>query len=548
MSFESLLGNPKYHSAIIRSTGLLSGQERMDRIKTVLERNVWLAARCKNTCVLEEDAVTDLILLKCASLFEERQNPLAIVALLELGEVGVLCYLSHMNDAFAFSLYNDPNQSVAHLFSILGENLSADLFWNVYHTIEALGYPMDVDLYNLALARLPREEDTRSILNNMESSGVKADALTYYYLISKSTTYQEAFAYFNVFWDENPEDDNLILGAIDKMIDLAPSGEEAERLYLLANIGANDSFKANKVRVSYLCRRIELSKDFIECSVYLEELKVLLASVKKRKAKYFGFVIAAFCRRISEKLTIDISFFNSFSLFCEMAQIVSPRGFFKKKLQNHSRIIFDSAIKNVVKQMPSTHWVFELFRIMDSCLLQVNEEVVRTAVEIAETRDYLLKLLEKYSIGSPDPRWVVSCLQRLKWDTADCLYTYLAKRDYPFNIFIFNTLIKKTYFDKAIEYLDEMEGLNISPDIYTIQALMKKFRNRNDFLTALSIASDYRIPPDDQLYKSILKRTEYDKNLRQIILSINPTDTDYLGLTPQWERFLAEVHHDLKRG
>ena len=231
MNISSLLSDPKYNSAIIRSTGLLSGKDREERIINLLEHNVWLAAKCKNTCILEEDSITDLILLKCAALYKERQDPLSLVALMELGEAGVFCHLLNLGIRLAYKIYNESNQSVAHIFSILGENVQHDQFWEIYNLIVSLGYQMDIDTYNLALSKLYGDLKYQTILNAMESSGIKADATTYYHLITKSTTYNEAAEYYLQLKEIASSDSlDMLCGALRVMIRLTQTKKRSREV------------------------------------------------------------------------------------------------------------------------------------------------------------------------------------------------------------------------------------------------------------------------------------------------------------------------------
>lgn len=541
MTLDALLSSPKYYSAIIRSTGLLSGQEREERIRQLLGANVWLAARCKNTCVLEEESILDAILIQCASLYEKQQDALAIVALLELGEVGVICYIAELSDNIVMPLYKDPNQSVSHLFSQLGEMLPPDLFWAVYHRIEELGYPLDIDLYNLAIARLPKEGDVGSILDGMKSSGIQADARTYYYLLTKATDYKEALAYYTLFEDSSTDDFGLKCGALERIIDLAPSREIVKELYQASGLSGESSME-KKALVACHSRLITLSSSTQECIESLETIKELIATSRK-KSSLFGRVIPTYCEKLRSALVLDASFFKTFSLFCEITNIVCPEGFFKyKSSASTSKQLIESALQRLIARISSPHLVFELFQIMRTNKLAVYPDVVWAAVEIADSKEYLQRLLTLYDIGHPDPRRVVNCFGRFSCKMSDYLYHYLSSRDYPMNVFIFNTLIRKGPFGRAIFYLSEMKRYEVLPDILTIQSLMRKFTNKEELLQIISIADEYQVIPDAKVFYTIRQKAEADAAIRKIVLSIDYEDIESIGISNMWERFLADVH------
>lgn len=541
MNLGALLSSPKYYSAIIRSTGLLSGHEREERIRQLLCANVWLAARCKNTCVLEEESILDSILIQCASLFEENQDALSIVALLELGEIGVICYIADLSENYVIPLYRDPNQSVSHLFSQIGEDFPLDLFWAVYHKIEELGYPLDIDLYNLAIARLPMEGDVGSILDGMKSSGIQADARTYFNLLSKATDYNEALAYYTLFEEAYTDDLGLKCDAFEKIIDLSPSREIVKDFYQAAGF-SGESTVEKRALVAYHTRLITLSNTAQERIESLETIKELLTS-SSRKGYLFRLVIPAYCEKLRSASVLDESFFKTFSLFCEISNIVNPEGFLKNKsFANTSKQLIESALQRLISRISSPHLVFELFQIMRTNKLAVCPAVVWAAVEIADSKEYLQRLLALYDIGRPDPRQVVHCLARFSSKMSDYLYKYLSSRDYPMNVFIFNTLIKRGSFGRSIYYLGEMKRYEVQPDLLTIQTLMRKFSDKNELLQILSIAEGFQLQPDAKVFYAIKKRAEADDAIRDIIVSINHQDIESFGISHTWEQFLIDVH------
>ena len=86
----SFLYNPQYFDVIVRATGLLSGNQRFERIKEVASKNIWLAARCKNTCVSEEQEIVDWLIIRSSLLYNRFNDIQAIIALMELKEWGVI--------------------------------------------------------------------------------------------------------------------------------------------------------------------------------------------------------------------------------------------------------------------------------------------------------------------------------------------------------------------------------------------------------------------------------------------------------------------------
>ena len=80
------LYTPKYFDMLVSSTGQLSGDKRFRRIIEIGKKNIWLAAKCKNTCVKEEPEIVDWIIRRCSILYQYFSDLQSIVALFELRE------------------------------------------------------------------------------------------------------------------------------------------------------------------------------------------------------------------------------------------------------------------------------------------------------------------------------------------------------------------------------------------------------------------------------------------------------------------------------
>lgn len=548
MNLDYLLSNPRYYSAIIRSTGLLSGQSRKERVLSLIDKNIWLAARCKNTCVLEEEDITDEMLKKCAELFWKDKDVLSLVALLELGEIGVILYLFNRETKLAYNIYKDPNQSVSHLFGAIGKYLDSDLFWALYHKIEELGYTMDVDALNLAISRLPKDGDTGEILTVMESSGIKADKMTYHNLIHKATTFQEASVYYPLFMAEvndSDRDATLILSVQSVIMKLATTREEAMQFYHeTAPVLRGRPIDVSKYELLCTARMLSFVQNYHECYEILDDFRERIVSLNKIHSAHFNLVLPFFCDCLN-RLSFDGNFFKSFSLFCELSHLVCKGGYWtKKRADSQQRYLLDKALVNLIYKFPAPVLVFELFRIMDNNLLTIDPGLRWAAVRSMRSSASLQKLLEQYGVGDPNPREVVSCLNNYGFEEADLLYTYLSKIDYGFNIFIYNVLIKKASFSDSMRYVQDMQKHGIIPDIVTIQSLMREVTIIDQLLTVFSIASHSGILPDSQLCLSVTRKVMNNGELKESVKSISDEDLEPFGMSPPWERIIAEIQNE----
>ena len=548
MNLDYLLSNPRYYSAIIRSTGLLSGQERKERILSLIDKNIWLAARCKNTCVLEEEDITDEIINQCAKFFRKDRDVLSLVALLELGEMGVILFLLNKETKLAYAIYEDSNQSVSHLFGAIGKYCDPELFWALYHKIDELGYTLDVDALNLAISRLPKDGDIGEILSIIESSGIKADKMTYHNLIRKATTFQEALVYYPLFMAEvsnSDKDATLMLSVQSAIMQLAPTREDAMQFYHeTAPTLRGRPIDVSKYQLLCTARMLSFVCNYQECYEILEDYRARLISLKKIHSTHLNLVFPFFCDCLSS-LSFDGSFFKSFTLFCELTHLICKDGYWtRKKADNQQRVLFDKALVRLISRFPAPVLVFELFRIMDNNLLAIDPALRWAAVRSMRGSASLNQLLEQYGAGEPSPREVVSCLNNYGFEEADLLYTYLTTQDYALNIFIYNVLLKKAPFTNSLRYVEDMQKHGIIPDIVTIQSLMRNVATPDQLLTVFSIASHSGILPDSQLSLSVTRKVMNNDELKESVKNISDEDLEPFGMSPPWETIIAEIQNE----
>ncbi len=542
MSFESLSSCPQYYPTLIRSTGLLSGEERERRVSQLIDINIWLAAKCKNTCVLAEEAITNAIILNCISLFESEHDSLAIVALLELRSIIVVCRLSHVNERIGLLLNNDSDQSVPHLFCELGRCFAFDLFWDVYHKIEELGYPISLEMYNLALSRLPKKGDPRSILTNMELSGIKADAKSYYHLIQNSTSYQDALVYFHLFLNENCKDGDLINEVVRLMIGLAPSRDFVNSLFQSAQLDNSDAASAKRVMIAYYSRLIALADSYQECYDTLQGAKMWFSSSPLSNATFFTLLVPPFCDCIEKNQDVNNDlFFRTISLFLDISFIGQPKGYFRtSRISTQNRLSFERAIKRVINRLSPKTKVFSLFNILVSYNIQIRLAWIWKAIEAADTVDYLQQLLSVYDIGDLPASNVVHLFKVMNEDTAEYFYNYLVDIHYPITSLQLCALLKSCSQSKRSYYINEISKQRGDIDNETILFLINQFQDKEEFLTALSIASNSGKETKKPYLFTLGKRASQDKQIRGIVLSIKDQDIEQYGISPDWRRFVLE--------
>ena len=198
---------PKYFDMLISSAGQLSGEKRYRRVIEIGKKNIWLAAKCKNTCVKEEAEIVDWIIYRCSILYRKFGDLQSLITLFELREYGVLGYLlglvnkrGELNKIITKLIYTRASFSDA--FSDIVELLDFSFGLKLFHRFIELGYVFNVQAYNKLIAMAKSTEDVRELTSMMLSSGIEANAITYFHLLRREKKYESAFIYFDLFKKE----------------------------------------------------------------------------------------------------------------------------------------------------------------------------------------------------------------------------------------------------------------------------------------------------------------------------------------------------------
>ena len=235
---KQFLTESKYFDMIVSGTGQLSGEMRSERIREIGKQNIWLAARCKTTCVKEETEVLDWIILRCSALYRKFNDLQSIIALFELREYGILAVLFGLTNKKNMinrdiQLLIDNNASLSEAFSTIVESLDVSLGLELFRRFVDLGYVFDIQVFNRLISMVKTPEDVQKLMAEMRASGIDADGETYFYLLRNEESINSAWYYFSQLKKAvNYEGQaDLITGAYDVMMKKCRS--ESERIQLL---------------------------------------------------------------------------------------------------------------------------------------------------------------------------------------------------------------------------------------------------------------------------------------------------------------------------
>ena len=109
---------------------------------------------------------------------------------------------------------------------------------------------------------------------------------------------------------------------------------------------------------------------------------------------------------------------------------------------------------------------------------------------------------------SIEPTFVTYIFNTISPPLALVLFQTLKEKGYPLNIFIYNAIIKKQPFEEGIKLLKTISGDNITPDIQTIQPLLRKWDSLDQFVATIRMSKLYSIEPDQKAIDTITYRVK----------------------------------------
>lgn len=528
----------KYFDMIISSCGLLSGELRLNRIKEIAKHNVWLAARCKNSCVNEEEELVDILILKCANFIKNFNDIQSIIALLELEEYDVIHWLFTNYKAtkkvpqYLLNLWNNKNKTISLAFGVLSEIMPVDVAVNVFNRLQQLGYTLEQQSFNAILSRLENNTEVNRLMQNMKAQGIEPDAETYLHLMRHSSSFKEAYTYFvlcnNYFENDSELNHYFIEYVYSIMVDKAVSQEECDIIYnaYCIKFDFNDIFK-----LSYLLKSIQINNTYVEI------------------VKYYHYFYETFIRN---NLNIIPSNKKSKSRFYDTFKNIINTYLTKLLELDHQSMMYNSIIK-IAQSIVNKTIKKRIKTIISKKITQIipflNFDECKILVETCDNYDLTPQQIVfcsmlKYIKNPEQIQYVINCLNIndvlkneiansvlsnsihsvIKYGTNECaeyLFYTLNKKKYQFNIIIYNILIKKFPFIKAIKVLDVMRNNGITPDIYSISPLLCKWESVDDLKHIIDVASESNIKADLMSEQALLKRINelgYIKEIRRSLL------------------------------
>lgn len=504
---------------LISSAGQLSGEKRYRRVIEIGKHNIWLAARCKNTCVKEETELVDWIIRRSSNLYEKFGDLQSLVALFELREYGVLGYLlglvnkkGELNKTVVKLLNNRTNFSDA--FSEIVELLEFSFGLKLFHRFVELGYIFDVQAYNKLIAMAKSTEDVRELMKMMTSSGIEANAITYFYLLRKEKIYNSALIYFDLFKKDvdftNQRD--LVEEAYGLMSNKCENHDDLQLLYNDYMSHYPDENSPYRFNESYygatilICDNEEEAKRIFESYVtkLLAQLKKDLEnpSVKKAKIKKKKNLISSLSKYYIQRISISSMpyelFINNLKYLINLIVV-----------QLNIRVPYLDYSKSITKMMIREN-SFIKGKEMVELMLNHGQRVPPFCLErllcLAKEKEDIDFVINNVKCEKISPQTIVSYINRADTEIAMYLFELLRVKGYPMNVFIFNAIIKCDSLQHSLYLIEQMQIDGISPDIQTIQPLLRKWNSISDLANIILLATKLNVDADERTIPAILKR------------------------------------------
>lgn len=539
----------KYFDMVISACGLRSGKDRIDLIREIMQHNIWLAAKCKNTCINEEEEIVDEIILKCADMIEKSKDALSIIALLELEEYDVIYWLMTKYKKknapdFIMNLWKNKNTTVTSAFSMLAEDMPIDLSLNVFNKLIQLGYSLDQQPYNAIISKLTSNEERNNLINFMQRQGIEPNAETFFHLMRFSNTFSDALPYFELcnqcIKNDNYDNHTIIVNACLLMLEKSTSRDNIDCIY---NTYCNDYGKNNNIELAlaYYYKNLtycniysDLINAWIECKKMLETIDYN-KSIKKDIKKFVNtFLFKLY----------DLGYKHSiYNCLVEMSQLCLKIKCLKQVL-----------VTNILKIISFTR--FEKIQQLISTIINNGNSFENTTVFIAlltkvtcnEQLDYIfdkIKIKQLLNSKNLNESFSKNLHYTVKTLDANCviyLYHLLQSKKYSMNVILYNAFIKRLENKDAIKVLKDMINENVKPDIFSISPLLAKWDTIDDLHSILNIASTNDIIADEMAKNKITQRINDLGCIPEIRMQLLPLSKN---LEHSWVEVLERIcaHH-----
>lgn len=512
---ERYLYDPKYFDMLVSSSGQLSGIDRRDRIIEIGLKNIWLAARCTNTSIYRDPIVIDWIINRCRVLYTKFNDLQALVALLEIQEyeiVAIILDLPIMTKAVSRPIKRlllNNNTSISEAFSVFSEYIPKELSVKLFNRLLELGYVLDVVAYNALISKSESEEEANRITEQMISTGLEATSITYLQLIRKLKSPEQILNTFYKFRSvANFElEIKKVNEVYEKVISFSDDMKTIQSVYddYLSRIPTPDYFSID-VYSYYLSKAILNAKTFDEASAmyydYYNKYIVNYISKKKSGLTRGGIIKVANAYLVSSTKH-DIDFHILKKVLEDILIFLSD-----KKYSHLGDRELNVSIRSFYRLKYSMQQKIELMELIENSNCNVYPTSYNGFLYDIKTEEEFEYFSNRCDIMTIKPQVITNIINRIPLPLSLLLFRYLKEKGYPLNLYIYNTVIKKQPFNECIKIIKSMKDDYLTPDIQTIQPLLRKWVSIDQFIATIRMAKLYTIDPDQKAIDAILYRVK----------------------------------------
>lgn len=565
MLIDDLIYKPNCFEMLVSSAGLLSGDKRKERILTIAKKNIWLAARCIHTCVYEDEDVIDWIIRRAIIIYSNFHDIHAIAALLELreyGELSIMLDLMVKNSAYnnlhkdIWLLLQNDERSISKAFAVFADYIDKELAASLFGCLSELGYTMDSSAYNSVLAKTDNPDEIESLVKQMAISGVEADAETYFHLIRKSNSFEEALNYFEQFRAivDFQHDVDLVSGTYNTMIRIARSIQDINDL---RNDYLQNCLESERQSISFSCyaRSIELSSTYEEAKFYFDDFKDNYVStfyaerlskmknnLTSKQKRAIVNVIYLFIHRIERE---NLEFEEIEKILTWISNQYSSFGKIQKK---ESVGIFNDFISKIISNSKDFAKGKRLVSALLDAGLWITQSCYTELFIYSQTKEDVDYVKENFDIISLSPKNALKIFQNCLDSLLDYILDYFIEIDYSLNIFHYNAIIKRMPFEKAFDIVNLMKKSGMIPDKFTIQPLLRKWKNIKELSKVLQLATSYSICADERSAQAIARQAIINILSSELIdFSIENRESAYCRFDETWLNAVLDASNSIMR-
>ena len=387
----------------------------------------------------------------------------------------------------------------------------------------------------------------------MKQSGVESDAITYFQLIRKASSYEEALINFENFKSLATyyKDNDLYIKSIKLLFRKARNLEDVKHIISLYKNDDFDSIIIKQVATffyNYYC--IKLSNSYNDTKYYLDIYFNSLNPIHKYHGKdkteikkSIKAIVVVFVERIlSEKLQFDeaLDALTYISNICTKYKLT-------QSLRNDIVEKTSLLIVDIIKNLGDFQKGIKLIRVMYEGGLFLEYSCYDELLLYVQNMDDIDFIFSYKEPSFFRPKSIVFAIMTCNAKIAEYIFYAFKNNHYPLNVIHYNAIIKRISLEKSFQLVHDMKMNGIVPDKYTIQPMLRKWKSIPELKRVIQLASSMSIIADEHSVSAIELQVSSTRLYAEFIDFSNEEslkDNEYLDET--WKKALMTVCNYIK--